>query len=430
MVTGSVGMAVKYVNGDRYEEIDMANIAILGYGTVGSGVYEVIKKNQEIVSKNAGEAVKIKHVLDLRDFPGDPVEEILTHDFNDILNDEDVSVVVEVMGGVEPAYTFVKGCLEAGKSVCTSNKALVAAKGPELIRIARQKGINFFFEASVGGGIPIIRVLNLCLTADDIEEISGILNGTTNYMMTKMADEGWEFEEALKTAQDLGYAERNPEADIDGWDACRKIAILTSLYTGKNTDYERVYTEGITKISARDIRYAKELGFKIKLIAESQKTDDGLVAMVAPIMLKKSHPLYNVDDVLNAVYVRGNVLGPAMFFGSGAGKLPTASAVVSDVIAAVKNKTNVRVDWDDKDLELCSVGSVKRSFFVRVSGSEEEKLDRIKELFGEVDIVKAPGVTGETGFVTGVMTEEEFEKGFKQLEGAITRIRVDNREDK
>lgn len=407
----------------------MANIAILGYGTVGSGVYEVIKKNQAIVSRNAGEAVNIKHVLDLRDFPGDPVEEVLTHDFNDILRDEDVSVVVEVMGGVEPAYTFVKGCLEAGKSVCTSNKALVAAKGPELIRIAREKNINFFFEASVGGGIPIIRVLNLCLTADDIEEISGILNGTTNYMMTRMAEEGWEFEEALKTAQDLGYAERNPEADVDGWDACRKIAILTSLYTGKNTDYERIYTEGISKITAKDIKYAKELKLKIKLIAESQKTDQGLVAMVAPIMLKKSHPLYNVDDVLNAVYVRGNVLGPAMFFGSGAGKLPTASAVVSDVIAAVKNKSNVRVDWDDEELELSIVGSVKRSFFVRVSGSEEEKLGRIKELFGEVSTVKAPGVTGEFGFVTKIMSEEEFEKGYEKLEGAITRIRVDNRED-
>ena len=404
-------------------------VAIMGYGTIGSGVAEVLRVNQDQLQKKVGEPVTLKYVLDIRDTIPEDADKLI-NDFSIIENDDEIKLVVETMGGIHPAYEFVKACLEKGKHVVTSNKALVDAFGSKLIGIAREHHCNFYFEASVGGGIPIIRVLNLCLTADDIEEISGILNGTTNYMMTKMADEGWEFDEALKTAQDLGYAERNPEADIDGWDACRKIAILTSLYTGKNTDYERVYTEGITKISARDIKYAKELGFKIKLIAESQKTDDGLVAMVAPIMLKRSHPLYNVDDVLNAVYVRGNVLGPAMFFGSGAGKLPTASAVVSDVIAAVKNKTNVRVDWDDKDLELCSVGSVKRSFFVRVSGSEEEKLDRIKELFGEVDIVKAPGVTGETGFVTGVMTEEEFEKGFKQLEGAITRIRVDNREDK
>lgn len=408
----------------------MAKIAVLGYGTVGSGVYEVIKTNQTIVNKNAGEDIEIKYVLDLRDFPGDPVEEILVHDYDVILNDPEVSVVVEVMGGVEPAYTFVKNALLKGKSVCTSNKALVAAKGPELIKIAREKDINFFFEASVGGGIPIIRTLNLCLTADDIEEISGILNGTTNYMLTKMADEGWEFDEALKTAQELGYAEHNPEADIDGWDACRKIAILTSLYTGKNTDYEKVYTEGITKVSARDIKYAKELGLKIKLIAESQKTEAGLVAMVAPIMLKKTHPLYNVENVLNAVYVRGNVLGPAMFFGSGAGKLPTASAVVSDVIAAVKNRSNIKVEWDEEDLNLASLGSVKRSFFVRVSGSEDEKLKRVNELFGEVRTVKVPGLDGEFGFITKVMREDDFNVGYDMLDGAIRRIRVDNVEDK
>ena len=404
----------------------MAKIAVLGYGTVGSGVYEVVKTNQAIVNANAGEEIEIKYVLDLRDFPGDPVEKILVHDYEVILNDPEVSVVVEVMGGVEPAYTFVKGALLNGKSVCTSNKALVAAKGPELIKIARDKNINFFFEASVGGGIPIIRALNECLTADDIEEISGILNGTTNYMMTKMADEGWEFEQALKTAQDLGYAERNPEADIDGWDACRKIAILTSLYTGKNTDYEKVYTEGIGKISATDIKYAGALKLRIKLIAESQKTDEGLVVTVAPIMLKKSHPLYNVDDVLNAVYVRGNVLGPAMFFGSGAGKLPTASAVVSDVIAAVKNKKNVEVKWSDEELELKSVGSVKRSFFVRVSGSEDKKLGEITGLFGEVKTITVPDLKDEFGFVTPVMSEDEFNKRYEKLDGAITRIRVDN----
>ena len=247
----------------------MANIAVLGYGTVGSGVVEVINTNQAIVDKNAGESVNVKYVLDLRDFPGDPVEKILVHDFDTILNDPEVSVVVEVMGGVEPAYTFVKKCLLAGKSVCTSNKALVADKGPELIQIARDKNINFFFEASVGGGIPIIRPLNMCLTADQIMEISGILNGTTNYMLTKMSEEGWEFDEALKTAQDLGYAERNPEADVEGYDAGRKIAILSSLMAGKYIHYEDVYTEGITKILGDLIEDSNTVGDKVHETAET-----------------------------------------------------------------------------------------------------------------------------------------------------------------
>ena len=402
----------------------MANIAVLGYGTVGSGVVEVIKTNQEIVNSNAGEEVNVKYVLDLREFKGDPVEKILVHDFDVILKDEDVSVVVEVMGGVEPAYTFVKNSLLAGKSVCTSNKALVADKGPELIRIAREKNVNFFFEASVGGGIPIIRPLNSSLTADKIMEISGILNGTTNYMLTKMADEGWEFDEALKTAQDLGYAERNPEADVEGHDACRKIAILTSLYTGKNVNFEKIHTEGITKISATDIKYAKKLNKAIKLVASSKRVNDEIVSMVTPVMLDKSHPLYNVSDVFNAVFVKGNVLGDAMFYGSGAGKLPTASAVVSDVVAAVRNKSNVLVNWDAEDLQLADVNTVVRPFFVRVSGNESGKIDAIKAVFGEVSTVQVSDVMGEFGFVTKEMSEKEFNEKYAKLEGAITRIRM------
>lgn len=405
----------------------MANIAILGYGTVGSGVYEVIKTNQAIVNKNAEEEINIKYVLDLRDFPGDPVEEILVHDYDVILNDPEVSVVVEVMGGVEPAYTFVKNALLKGKSVCTSNKALVAAKGPELIEIAREKNVNFFFEASVGGGIPIIRPLKECLTADDILEVSGILNGTTNYMLTKMADEGWEFDKALKTAQDLGYAERDPSADIEGYDACRKIAILTSLYSGKNTDFEKIYTEGITKISATDIKYAKELKMVIKLVAISMKVEGGIAAMVCPVMLDRIHPLYGVNDVINAVFVKGNVLGPVMFYGSGAGKLPTASAVVSDIVEAVKTKKNVYIGWDPEELSLVSVGSVKRSFFVRMSGSETDKLAGVEAVFGPVACVKAAGVTGEFGFVTRQMSEDDFNDRYRKLDGAITRIRVNQR---
>ncbi|MCR4806047.1 MAG: homoserine dehydrogenase [Lachnospiraceae bacterium] len=407
----------------------MANIAVLGYGTVGSGVVEVIKTNQAIVNGNAGEEVNVRYVLDLRDFPGDPVEKILVHDYDIILNDPEISVVVEVMGGVEPAYTFVKNALLKGKSVCTSNKALVAAKGPELIRIAKELNVNFFFEASVGGGIPIIRPMKACLTADDILEVSGILNGTTNYMLTKMADEGWEFDKALKTAQDLGYAERDPSADIEGHDACRKIAILTSLYSGKNTDFEKIYTEGITGISATDIKYAKELKTVIKLLAISMKDKDagGIVAMVCPVMLDPIHPLYGVNDVFNAVYVKGNVLGPVMFYGSGAGKLPTASAVVSDVIEAVKVKENVHIGWAEEELSLVSIGNVKRSFFVRVSGKQEEKLAAVEAIFGPVSCVKAAGVTGEFGFVTGQMSESDFDEKYKKLDGAITRIRINQR---
>ena len=221
----------------------MVNIAVLGYGTVGSGVVEVINTNHEIINKRAGEEINIKYVLDLRDFPGDPVQQILTHDFNDILNDDEVKVVVEVMGGINPAYTFVKQCLAAGKSVATSNKELVASHGPELLAIAKENDVNFLFEASVGGGIPIIRPLNTSITADEVTEITGILNGTTNYILTKMDQEGASYDEVLKQAQELGYAERNPEADVEGGDACRKIAILTSIVYGKHLDYTKIHTE-------------------------------------------------------------------------------------------------------------------------------------------------------------------------------------------
>ena len=328
----------------------MINIAILGYGTVGSGVFEVITKNKDIVNKKAGEEINIKYVLDLREFPGMPVEKVLTHNIDDILDDESVKVVVEVMGGVEPAYTFVKSALLKGKSVATSNKALVAAHGPELIQIARDKNVNFFFEASVGGGIPIIRPLNECLTADKILEITGILNGTTNFILTKMSKKGRNFEDVLKKAQELGYAEKDPTADIEGHDACRKIAILSSLAFGKTANFEKIHTEGITKITKRDFEYAKELDCEIKLVGTSKRLENGISAMVAPIMLKKNHPLSTVDGVFNAIFVKGNMLGDTMYYGSGAGSLPTASAVVSDVIDAIRHMgENVHIDWEDEE---------------------------------------------------------------------------------
>ena len=263
----------------------MIQIAVLGYGTVGSGVVEVINTNHESINKKAGEEINIKYVLDLREFPGDPVEDVLVHDYETIINDPEVQIIVEVMGGVEPAYTFTKRALEAGKCVCTSNKELVARHGLELLEIAREKDINYLFEASCGGGIPIIRPLNSSLTADEIDEISGILNGTTNYILTKMAEENADFEDVLKEAQEKGYAERNPEADVEGYDACRKIAILSSLAFGCHVDYEDIYTEGITRITVEDVKYAKGLGMSIKLLATSKREDGRFYAMVSPVLV-------------------------------------------------------------------------------------------------------------------------------------------------
>ena len=263
----------------------MIQAAVMGYGTIGSGVVEVLETNHESIAKRAGEGIEIKYVLDIRDFSGEPIANKVIHEYQTIVNDPDVKIVVETMGGVEPAYTFVKAMLEAGKHVTTSNKALVAEKGAELIALAKEKNVNFLFEASVGGGIPIIRPLNSCLTADEIEEITGILNGTTNYMMTKMANEGLEFDDVLKDAQEKGYAEKDPTADIEGYDACRKIAILTSLVCGQQVDFHEIHTEGITKISAVDMKYAKQMGRAIKLLASSKKTQDGYSAMVAPFLL-------------------------------------------------------------------------------------------------------------------------------------------------
>lgn len=400
----------------------MIKAAIMGYGTIGSGVMEVLEINQSSIAKRVGEGIEVKYVLDLRDFPGEPIQEKIVHDYKVIAEDAEVKIVVETMGGVEPAYTFVKAMLEAGKHVTTSNKALVAAKGAELIALAKEKNVNFMFEASVGGGIPIIRPLNSCLTADEIEEITGIVNGTTNYMMTKMTEEGSEFDDVLKDAQAKGYAEKDPTADIEGYDACRKIAILTSLVCGQQVDFEDIHTEGITKITATDIKYAKAMGRAIKLLASSKKTGDGYVAMVAPYLLPKTHPLYSVNDVFNAIFVHGNVLGDAMFYGSGAGKLPTASAVVADIVEMAKHMDmNIPVEWSSKKLELVDYKKSSNQFFVRVSGEDK---GAVEKAFGSVAYVSAEGVTGELGFVTETMTEAEFEKKAAELGNVVQTIRV------
>ncbi len=394
-------------------------IAVMGYGTIGSGVVEVLRINQEKITKRAGEPVEVKYILDLRDFPGDPMEDKIVHDYQTIVNDPEVGVVVETMGGVEPAYTFVKAMLEAGKQVATSNKNLVAAKGAELIRVAREHGVNFQFEASVGGGIPIIRPLNKCLTADEVEEITGILNGTTNYMLTKMADEGADFDEVLKDAQAKGYAEKDPTADIEGHDPCRKIAILTSLVAGKQVDFEDIHCEGITKITATDIKYAKAMGRSIKLLASSRQVGDSFSCMVAPYMLDQSHPLCGVNGVFNGIFVHGNVLGDAMFYGSGAGKLPTASAVVADVVDMVKHQhTNIYIDWSPEKLEVVDYKDSVNSFFVRTTSDKAE----VEAAFGKVSYVE--GVeAGEMGFTTGDMTEAEFEEKSAKIE-LVNRVRL------
>lgn len=398
----------------------MIKIAILGYGTIGSGVVEVLNTNKESIAKRAGDEIEVKYILDLRDFPGDPMEDKVIHDYDVIADDPEIQVVVEAMGGVEPAYTFVKRALLAGKNVTTSNKALVAKHGAELIAIAREQSINFLFEASVGGGIPIIRPLNSSLTADEIEEITGILNGTTNYILSKMTFEGLEFADVLKDAQSRGYAEADPTADVEGYDACRKIAILTSLVCGQQVDFEDIYTEGISKITADDIKYAKAMGLVIKLLATSKKTKEGYCAMVAPFMLSQQHPLYSVNDVFNAIFVHGNVLGDAMFYGSGAGKLPTASAVVADIVDIAKHlHKNILMSWSSKKMDLVDKGKSESRFFVRTT----EGKDQIKALFGEVEFVEVPEISGETGFLTGTMSEEDYEKKSGEL-NVIQRIRV------
>ena len=398
----------------------MKNVAVMGYGTVGSGVVEVLKTNKDAIAKRVGEELNVKYVLDLRDFPGDPVQEIITHNFDDILNDEEVSVVAEVMGGIEPAYTFTKKCLLAGKSVCTSNKALVEKHGAELLAIAKEKNVNYLFEASVGGGIPIIRPLHTCLTADVIEEISGILNGTTNYMLTKMSAEGADYADVLKDAQNKGYAERNPEADVEGHDPARKIAILTSLITGKKVDFEDIYCEGITKVTPADINYAKKLGLAIKLLATSKKIGDEYSIMVSPKMLGAAHPLFAVNDVFNAIFVKGNMLGDSMFYGSGAGKLPTASAVAGDIVEAAMVTANTGHLWTEEKLVPADISNVENKFFVRTTASAEE----VKAVFGDVAVVDDVEA-GEIGFVTEVMTEAAYKENAEKLSGIISMIRVE-----
>ncbi len=392
----------------------MIKVAVLGYGTVGSGVVEVIESNNAQVSKKACDEMHVKYILDLRDFPGDPYEDRVVHDFNVIVEDPEVSIVCEVMGGVGAAYQFTKACLEKGKSVCTSNKELVAKHGPELLALAKANNCNYLFEASVGGGIPIIRPLNSALTAEKIEAVMGIVNGTTNYMLTKMEREGADYKDVLKQAQALGYAEANPTADVEGHDACRKLAILLSLVTGKNVASEDIQTEGITTITAADFTYATAANMTIKLLATGKvMEDDSLLAMVAPFMVSKDHPLAMINDVFNGVFVTGNMLGDALFYGKGAGKLPTASAVVADVIDCARHPgKTVTCFWDAESATLADVGESAKKFFLR---AKEEAKKEVEDAFGANGTALDESVEGEFGYITAEMKEKDFLAQYKAL---------------
>ena len=394
-------------------------VAIMGYGTIGSGVAKVLDTNKDIIQERLREPLEIKYILDLRDFPDDPHKECFVKDYKDIVKDKDVKLVVETMGGVEPAFTFVKAMLEAGKSVTTSNKALVAEKGAELMKIAKDKDVNFVFEAAVGGGIPIIRTITACLTGDVIEEIDAICNGTTNYMLTNMEQFGSEYGQILAEAQSLGYAEKDPTADVEGHDSCRKIAILTSLVTGKNVDYKDIPTEGISKISSTDFKYAKAMGYSIKLIARSVKVGDTYTCRVAPFLVKPDQMLYHVSGVMNAVSLRGNMLGESMYYGAGAGALPTASAVVGDLVFLARNVSkHVRIGWANETQELANPSEQRYRYFVRTSALQsniENEFDKVE--YSSLDLDK------ETGFITEEMTEHEFNERKTALGGVISVIR-------
>ena len=407
-------------------------IAIMGYGTVGSGVAEVIMNNGANIAKSAGqESIDIKYILDLRDFPGDVSEKLMIKDFNKILEDDDVKVVVETMGGLRPAFDFVSSCLKKGKSVVTSNKELVAAKGDELIKLAEENNVNFLFEASVGGGIPVLRPIGQCLAANKITEVAGILNGTTNFILTMMIDKNMSFEDALKLAQDNGYAEKDPTADIEGHDAGRKICILSSLCFGKHVFPEDIYMQGITKISLTDVEYAKEWGGVIKLIGRAKKlSDDKISALVSPAFVKNGSQLASTNDVFNAVLVRGDAVGDVVFYGRGAGKLPTASAVVADVIDCAQHiEKRKDFGWRSGTPDyVIDYNEIETAMFVRVKSQDREKAVKdIESAFGGVQFIeKKDACKCEIAFVTPVLKEGKINELLGSIGGIdiLSEIRI------
>lgn len=402
----------------------MINVAIMGHGTVGSGVAEILINNNELVNNGVKNEVFVKHILDLRDFPDLPYSEKFTKEFSDIISDDEVKIVVEVMGGLKPAYDFVKECLLKGKSVVTSNKELVAAKGAELLKIAKDNNVNFMFEASVGGGIPIIRPMAQCLAANEITEVKGILNGTTNYILNKMVVDNMDFDTALKLAQDLGFAEKNPAADIEGHDACRKICILASLAFGKHVYPEQVKTEGITNITLDDVDYADSFGCVIKLIASTKKLENGKIsACVRPTVVSRECMLSNVDGVFNAVMVSGDSVGEVMFYGPGAGKLPTASAVVADVMDCAKHlNTRKYLDWTDGEEGYVVTPCEEERFYVYAKSNDFSALSQnFNSLFGDTSCIKNE-LGGEIAFLTEKCTESALNEKLNKLNADTFKV--------
>ena len=387
------------------------NVAIMGYGVVGSGVAEVLKKNHDsILKKSTQTSLDLKYILDIRDFPGDENESLIIRDFNKILEDDSVRVVVETMGGLHPAFEFVSACLQAGKNVVSSNKELVAAKGDVLLQIAEEKNVNFLFEASVGGGIPILRPLSQCLAANEIYALYGILNGTTNFILTKMIDEGLDFDTVLRMAQENGYAEKDPTADIEGHDACRKICILSSLIYGKHVYPEWVHTEGISRIDLADVEYAKCWGGVIKLIARAKELDGGMIsALVSPAFVPADSQLANVNDVFNAILVRGDATGDVVFYGRGAGKLPTASAIVADIIDCCQHTRQKKLFGWKPSTENIVVDYLDQptSLYIRAEAAQpDEALVAARATFGDITVLtRKEQPANEIAFVTPEDTE-------------------------
>ena len=405
----------------------MVSVAIMGHGVVGSGVAEIITTHKQKLFASVGEEIYIKHILDLREFPDSPLSDRFTKNFDDIINDIEVRVVVEVMGGLNPAYDYVKRCLLCGKSVVTSNKELVAAHGAELLKIASENNTNFLFEASVGGGIPIIRPINQCLVANNVSEIAGILNGTTNFILTKMINEGMNFDDALKLAQELGYAERNPEADVEGHDACRKICILASLAYSKHIYPDAVHTEGITKITLDDVKYASIWGGVIKLIGKVKRLPDKKCdIVVAPMLIPNKSQLANIDDVFNGIMVRGDCTGDVVFYGKGAGKLPTASAVVADVIDCVKHLQNRKyLFWADSDNSsvIDYKESVTAMYIRAIADDTADAYNKAKSLFSDIHILEnSEARENEIAFVCEPMAYGEILNNIDTLNNSGIKV--------